>query len=269
MQTTASWCRSTLRGSSVVTRFLPSARTCADPRRWRLSPCRVWRRPARRCPRCPGEPRAFRPTKSRMNQAAVMDPPARPPMLWRSAKALFSSSLYSSSMGMCQVFSPSALAAASSFCKKGFVVGEGADVDAAESHHNGAGQCCGVHQMGAAQALGVSEGVDQDQPAFGVGVQHLDGFAGERCDDIAGPLRFAAGHVFDGGHQRGHRDGGLSCAMARMAPSTAAPPAMSYLIFSMPSDGLMEMPPVSKVTPLPDQAEMILRCGSAWRACSE
>ena len=39
--------------------------------------------------------------------------------------------------------------------------------------------------------------------------------------------------------------------MARMAPSTAAPPAMSYFIFSMPSAGLIEMPPVSKVTPLP------------------
>ena len=44
---------------------------------------------------------------------------------------------------------------------------------------------------------------------------------------------------------------GFSCAMARIAPSTAAPPAMSYFIFSMPSAGLMETPPVSKVTPLP------------------
>ena len=44
---------------------------------------------------------------------------------------------------------------------------------------------------------------------------------------------------------------GFSCAMACMAPITAAPPAMSYFIFSMPSEGLMEMPPVSKVTPLP------------------
>ena len=44
---------------------------------------------------------------------------------------------------------------------------------------------------------------------------------------------------------------GFSNAMARMAPSMAAPPAMSYFIFSMPSAGLMEMPPVSKVMPLP------------------
>ena len=44
---------------------------------------------------------------------------------------------------------------------------------------------------------------------------------------------------------------GLSRAMARMAPIMAAPPAMSYFIFSMLSAGLMEMPPVSKVMPLP------------------
>ena len=44
---------------------------------------------------------------------------------------------------------------------------------------------------------------------------------------------------------------GLSSAIARMAPIIAAPPAMSYFIFSMPSLGLIEMPPVSKVTPLP------------------
>ncbi len=44
---------------------------------------------------------------------------------------------------------------------------------------------------------------------------------------------------------------GLSRAMACIAPIIAAAPAMSYFIFSMPSAGLMEMPPVSKVMPLP------------------
>ena len=39
--------------------------------------------------------------------------------------------------------------------------------------------------------------------------------------------------------------------MACIAPIIAAPPAMSYFIFSMPSAGLMETPPVSNVTPLP------------------
>ena len=48
---------------------------------------------------------------------------------------------------------------------------------------------------------------------------------------------------------------GLSSAMARMAPIIAAPPAMSYFIFSMLSPGLMEMPPVVEGDALADQAE--------------
>jgi len=40
---------------------------------------------------------------------------------------------------------------------------------------------------------------------------------------------------------------GLSRAIARIAPNMAAPPAISYFIFSMPSADLIEMPPVSKV----------------------
>ena len=44
---------------------------------------------------------------------------------------------------------------------------------------------------------------------------------------------------------------GLSVASVRMTAIMVAPPAMSYFIFSMPSEGLMEMPPVSKVTALP------------------
>ena len=49
---------------------------------------------------------------------------------------------------------------------------------------------------------------------------------------------------------------GLSCAIARMAPIMAAAPAMSYFILSMSSAGLMEMPPVSKVMPLPTRPSM-------------
>ena len=50
---------------------------------------------------------------------------------------------------------------------------------------------------------------------------------------------------------------GLSSAIARIAPIMAAPPAMSYFIFSMFSAGLIEIPPVSKVMPLPTRP----RCG--------
>ena len=47
------------------------------------------------------------------------------------------------------------------------------------------------------------------------------------------------------------RIGAFSSAMARIAQTTAAPPAMSSFIRSMPSAGLIEMPPVSNVMPLP------------------
>ena len=47
------------------------------------------------------------------------------------------------------------------------------------------------------------------------------------------------------------RIGAFSSAIARMAQTTAAPPAMSSFIRSMPSAGLIEIPPVSNVIPLP------------------
>src|SRR5580658_10338268 len=43
-----------------ATRIRPDAQTYADPRPSRLSPCTVSHRPARPCPQCPGESRAFR-----------------------------------------------------------------------------------------------------------------------------------------------------------------------------------------------------------------
>ena len=56
---------------------------------------------------------------------------------------------------------------------------------------------------------------------------------------------------------------GFNCAMARMAPIMAAPPDISYFIFSMPSAGLMEMPPVSKVTPLPTRPKCTDAAGAS------
>ena len=43
-------------------------------------------------------------------------------------------------------------------------------------------------------------------------------------------------------------------ATARTAFSTAAAPAMSHFMVTMPAPGLMEIPPVSKVMPLPTRA---------------
>ena len=55
--------------------------------------------------------------------------------------------------------------------------------------------------------------------------------------------------------------------MARIAPMTAAPPAMSSFILSMPSAGLIEMPPVSNVMPLPTRPRTGVAGapGGSWR----
>ena len=45
--------------------------------------------------------------------------------------------------------------------------------------------------------------------------------------------------------------GSFSFAIAAIAPMTLAAPHMSYFISSMPGPGFNEMPPESKVTPLP------------------
>ena len=47
---------------------------------------------------------------------------------------------------------------------------------------------------------------------------------------------------------------GFSSPRDLNTPSTVAAPPMSYFISSMPAPGLSEIPPVSKVTPLPTRA---------------
>ena len=63
------------------------------------------------------------------------------------------------------------------------------------------------------------------------------------------------------------RIGAPSIAMARIAQATAAPPAMSSFMRSMPSAGLIEMPPVSNVIPLPTSPSTGPRAapGGSWR----
>src|SRR5271154_4734858 len=60
--------------------------------------------------------------------------------------------------------------------------------------------------MRGAQLFGVVDSVGQDQAAFGVGVQDLDGLAGHGGLDVAGFLGFAAGHVFGAGDDADYFD---------------------------------------------------------------
>jgi len=103
------------------------------------------------------------------------------------------------------------------------------------------------------------DAIGEDESAFGVGIEDFDRFAGHSSLDVAGLLGFCRRACFGGRHDADHLDAGLQRGKARMTPSMVAPPAMSYFIFSMPSAGLMEMPPVSKVTAFADEADH-------WRA---
>jgi hypothetical protein len=87
-----------------------------------------------------------------------------------------------------------------------FVVRERARIDVAQRDHDRASQGSRVDEVRAAEALGISDRVDQNQPSFGIGIQYFDGLSVERFHDIAGPLRLAPDHVLDGRHQRRHRD---------------------------------------------------------------
>ena len=53
-------------------------------------------------------------------------------------------------------------------------------------------------------------------------------------------------------------------ATARSVPSTEAAPHMSNFISSISAAGLMEMPPVSKVMPLPTSATGACRLEAPW-----
>ena len=101
---------------------------------------------------------------------------------------------------------------------------------------------------------GVRHRVRQDETALRVGGEDLDGLPGHHPQHVAGPVRGPGGHVLDGGDDGDEVPPMPRAAAARIVASIAAPPAMSYFIFSIPSHFLREMPPVSKVTPSPTRA---------------
>ena len=103
--------------------------------------------------------------------------------------------------------------------------------------------------------LRVPEHVGEHQPALGVGVDHLDGVALHRAHHVARALRLAVRHVLDEADEA-RRRWPAPCAARASSSRRRRPPAppMSIVISSMPAAGLIEMPPVSKTTPLPTSA---------------
>ena len=68
----------------------------------------------------------------------------------------------------------------------------------AERDDDGAGQGREVdHQPRLEAVLAIPQRIGQHEPAFGIGVQHLDRLARHRGDDVARPLCRARRHVLD------------------------------------------------------------------------
>ena len=99
---------------------------------------------------------------------------------------------------------------------------------------------------------GVRQRVGQDQPPLGVGVAHLGGPPADVPDDVGRAGRTQPDTAFSAaGTTAVTASGSPRRAAASTAASTAAPPAMSVFMWRMPALVLIEMPPVSKVMPLP------------------
>jgi hypothetical protein len=108
-------------------------------------------------------------------------------MLAMSAKLLLSSpGIRPTAAAARPVAGDSPVPAASSSAASGVVVGEQAGGDVAQGDDAGAGEGGDVDHGDGVEALGVGERVAQDQAAFGVGVEDLDGLAGHGGDDVAG-----------------------------------------------------------------------------------
>ena len=154
------------------------------------------------------------------------------------------------------------------------VVGEQTGVLLAERDHDGAGQRREIDDEARLEALlRVPEHVGEHEAALGVGVQVLDRLARHRGDDVARPDGRSRRHVLDDADEAHGVDGRLALGQRVHEADDAAAPPMSPFMSSMPAAGLIEMPPVSKTTPLPMKASGLARfdlapchCMTATRA---
>ena len=83
-------------------------------------------------------------------------------------------------------------------------IAEQAAGDMAQRDDAGAGERGDVNYGIGIEFRRVSERVAQDEAAFGVGVENLDGLAGHGGDDIARLGGAAGGQVFAGGNDADH-----------------------------------------------------------------
>ena len=123
---------------------------------------------------------------------------------------------------------------------------------AAEALRGRPGQRGDVDQdVGLEVGVGVGQRVGEDEPALGVGVEHLDRAAAVLRDHVAGPVGRRARQVLGGGDQAGHPRAYVQIAQRGHDRDHGTAAAMSVFIGTIDSRGLSESPPVSNVMPLP------------------
>ena len=121
----------------------------------------------------------------------------------------------------------------------------------AERDAGGAGQRRQVEEQVRRLLAGERQRVGQHQPALGVGIADLDRQPLAAPQHVAGPEGGAGDGVLDRRDQDAEPDRQAGAMIMWARPRTLAAPPMSFFISSMPADGLMSRPPVSKQTPLP------------------
>ena len=111
-------------------------------------------------------------------------------------------SWYSSSIGRGQTSSPVILPAAMNASRSFSSAVNMPGAAMAERHDDRAGQRGEFEDGGGLVGEArVGDGVGEDDAALGVGVEHLDGLAVARGDDVAGAIGVGPGHVFGGGDE--------------------------------------------------------------------
>ncbi len=153
---------------------------------------------------------------------AVMAPPSRPPTLARSAKLLRSCSAYSSVSGSCQPRVAGARTSGDQFLRERIVVAHDAGEVVAQRNHAGAGEGGDVHDGCRVVAARVVQRIAENEPAFRIRIQDLDGLAGGAGDDVARLGGATAGHVFNSGNQAHHVDAQLEQGRHQHAGQHAA-----------------------------------------------
>ena len=125
-----------------------------------------------------------------------------------------------------------------------------------------AGQRRRLDQVVGLVLAGPHDRVGQDQPALGVGVEHLDGDAAVLGQHVAGALRGRRRHVLGHRHGGDHVDRQPQLRGQHHGRDDGGGPAHVRGHVVHDAAGLIEMPPVSKVMPLPTSATFL-----AFLAC--